>query len=89
MTLYCIRCRLTTVTIQDRFFKQAKRQAAKENCTLGDIINDALRFRLVEASRSREGAEEGRPLKTYGRTGLRAGVDLSHNSALSDLMDEI
>ena len=79
----------TTITIQDRLHKQAKRQAAKENCTLGDIINDALRFRLVEASRSREGAEEGWPLKTYWRTGLRAGVELSHNSALSDLMDEI
>jgi hypothetical protein len=79
----------TTITIQDRLLKQAKRQAAKENCTLGDIINDALRSRLMEASRSRKGAEEDRPLKTYGRSGLRAGVDLSHNSALSDLMDEL
>jgi len=56
----------TTISIQDSLLKQAKRQAAKENCTLGDIVNDALRSRLVEDSRFRESLGEDPPLKTYG-----------------------
>ena len=77
----------TTITIEDSLLKQAKQQAAKENCSLGDVVNDALRSRLAEVSRLREGRLEEGPLKTYGGAGLQPGVDLSDNAALGELMD--
>ena len=78
----------TTITIQDSLLKEAKRLAAEENCSLGDIVNDALRSRLVEGARSKDALEEDRPLMTYGKSGLRGGVDLNSNSALGDVMDD-
>lgn len=77
----------TTISIQDQLLARAKRQAAKEKCTLSDIVNDALRSRLVESSSMASSVEEDRPLKTYGSGGLRAGVDISSNAALNDLME--
>jgi hypothetical protein len=79
----------TTISIQDSLLKEAKRQAAKDNCSLGDIVNDALRARLVEDSRLHESVAEDRPLRTYGRSGLRRGIDLDDNAALSEAMDEL
>jgi hypothetical protein len=79
----------TTITIQDSLLKRAKRKAAQENCTLGDVVNDALRYRLVECVNSSGAVEEERPLKVYGSSGLQAGVDLSHNASLGDTMDEL
>lgn len=77
----------TTITIEDRLLRQAKQQAAMENCTLGDVVNHALRSRLAEDLRSRKDRLEERPLKTYGGAGLQPGVDLSDSAALGELMD--
>jgi len=74
------------VGIQDSLLERAKEQAIREKCTLSDIVNDALRYRLIEKA-PLVGAEEGRPLKTYKGGGLRPGVPLSDNAALGDLMD--
>ena len=75
--------------MQDSLLKQANRQAAKESCTLGDIVNDALRSRLVEDLRFRESLGEDRSLKTFGRSGLRPGMNLNDYAGLSDAMDEL
>jgi hypothetical protein len=76
----------TTMTINDTLLKRAKERAVRENCTLSEIVNDALRYRLVERP-SHLGAAEEAPLKTYGKGGLQGGVDLSSNAALGDLME--
>lgn len=78
----------TTIAIQDQLLDCAKRRAAQEKCTLSDIVNDALRYRLVESPPKASGVEEDQPLKTYGNGGLRAGVDLHSNAALNDRMDD-
>lgn len=69
--------------------QRAKKEALLRKCTLGDVANDALRSRLAERPRSANDPLEEPPLKTYGRGGLRAGVDLDDNASLNDAMDEI
>ncbi|MGJ8637796.1 MAG: hypothetical protein ACSHYA_00255 [Opitutaceae bacterium] len=77
----------TTITIQDSLLERAKRQAVEEKCTLGDIVNDALRARFSDRS-SAVGEVEEPPLKTYGAGGVNQGVDLYDNAALQDFMDQ-
>jgi len=76
----------TTVTIQDNLLERAKQQAIQEKCTLGDIINDALRYRLVERKIDPRARVEA-PLKTYGSSGTQVNVDLHNNASLRDLME--
>ena len=76
----------TTISIQDALLERAKEQALKEKCTVGDIVNDALRYRLIECA-DVDALEEPRPLKTYGRDGLKAGVDLADNASLLEKME--
>ena len=79
----------TTIAIQDQLLKRAKSEALRQKCTLSDIVNDALRFRLAEMPRSSTGQVEEPPLKTYGVHGLRVGVDLNDNASLNDGMDDL
>lgn len=79
----------TTITIQDSLLERAKEEALQQKCTLGDIVNDALRARLAEVSRDVVRQVEEPPLKTYGQGGLRAGVDLNDNASLNDTMDDL
>lgn len=78
----------TTVTIQDNLLARAKEEALKRQCSLGDIVNEALRYTLIERSNTDAAKVEEPPLKTYGRAGLRPGVDLSDNAALLDQMED-
>ena len=76
----------TTISIQDGLLERAKRQAIREKCTLGDVVNDALRNRFAE-NNADGGKRIEAPLKTYGSTGLQAGVNLHDNATLRDLME--
>lgn len=77
-------CMRTTIMINDDLFRKAKAAAATEGRTLTSLIEDALRDRLApkEAPRKRI------VLPTFRGNGVRAGIDLSNNAALRDLMDE-
>jgi len=79
----------TTITIQDQLLERAKSEALRQKCTLGDIVNDALRCRLAETSNQSSDQLEEPSLKTYGAGGLRAGVDLNDNASINDAMDGI
>lgn len=76
----------TTISLQDSLLERAKKQAIQEKCTLGDIVNDALRCRLAECRTQAEGRVEA-PLKTYGSAGLQAGVDLHDSATLLNIME--
>jgi hypothetical protein len=75
----------TTIRIQDELLKRAKRDALVRRCTLGNVIEDALRKELwgdggraVERGKTR--------LPTYGGDGVRPGVNLDSSADLLDLM---
>lgn len=79
----------TTVRLPDDLMKAAKRRAAETGRTLTALIEDALRAALA---RGADGVETGAQvanvtLPTYGRGGLRPGVDLDDSAALLNVME--
>lgn len=75
----------TTIRLDDTLLREAKLRAAEQGITLTRLIDESLRERLAR----RPGTTTGEPaeLPTYGQGGVLAGVDLSDNRALRDLMD--
>lgn len=78
-------CMRTTLRLNDVLLRDAKRFAVETGRTLTAVIEDALREAL--ARRSRRAPPAPTPLPTYGRGGLRPGIDLDDSSALRDAMD--
>ncbi|HEY1596938.1 MAG TPA: hypothetical protein VGF74_16190 [Thermoleophilaceae bacterium] len=76
----------TTVSIDDQVFRDAKRQAADEGRTLGDLITEALRARL--ALRQAGNEHPWKPV-TYGKGGPLPGIDITNNAAVRDAMDDL
>ncbi|HSK50918.1 MAG TPA: CopG family transcriptional regulator [Solirubrobacterales bacterium] len=77
----------TTVRLEDALMREAKVRAAEEGITLTQLIAEALRDRLA-GMRGEAGTRAAVELASYGKGGLRPGVDLSDNRAVRDLMDE-
>jgi len=75
----------TTVRLDDDLVKEAKVHAAKKGITFTQLIDESLRDRL--AARPRQMSVEPFRLTTYGKGGIRPGVDLDDNRATRDLMD--
>ena len=75
----------TTVTIHDELLKTAKRRARERGLTLGALIESALQRELAVHDEQAERVE----LPVFrGGNGLRAGVDITSNRALHELLDE-
>ncbi len=77
-------CMRTTVDLNDELLRQAKQRAARENITLRQLLETALRAHLGRqgpgrAYRLRWRTEKGR---------LQPGVRLEDRDALFDLMEE-
>ncbi len=75
----------TTVSIQDTLLEKAKAAALARSCTLGEVIEDALRE--VLAAKPKPARKKIRPLLTYLGTGVRPGVDLSSSESLLETME--
>ena len=74
----------TTISIEDDVLENAKRRAADEGRTLGDLVTEALRERLARRPPT--------PGKRYvavtaGEGGPLPGIDITNNAALRDVMD--
>jgi hypothetical protein len=75
----------TTISIHDELLETAKRRARERGLTLGGLIEDALRRELSVDQQHVERI----PIPVYtGGGGLRAGVDITSNRALQELLDE-
>jgi hypothetical protein len=73
----------TTLSIDDRLLKQAKREAARTGKPLGAIVDDALRVLFARGAGRRPPVR----LSTDGGSGLQPGVDLENKDALAELLD--
>lgn len=73
----------TTINIDDKLLRYAKLQAAQQDCTLKQVVEDALRECF---SRHRMDSEPVK-LKMVSGTGLKPGVDLDNTRSLNDIMD--
>ncbi len=72
----------TTVNIDDHLLAEAKVIAARGHRSLGDVINDALRYAFVERT---EGTRAGHrvALPVDGGSGLQPGIDLQDRGSLA------
>ena len=76
----------TTISIEDSLLQKAKKISHERRCSLGTVIEDALRGAFAkDGKRTRSGAP--RPLKTFKGTGVQPGIDLSSSAALLDAME--
>lgn len=76
----------TTVQIQDGLLERAKREALARRCTLGAVIEDALRKALLGEG-SRPGPVGKTRLTTFAGGGIQPGVNLDSNVELLDRME--
>ncbi|HEY6598011.1 MAG TPA: ribbon-helix-helix protein, CopG family [Pseudomonadales bacterium] len=75
----------TTVRLDEKLLKEAKRQAAEAGITLTAIIEESLRERLARKKATKTRAITR--LHTSGRGGLRSGIDLDDSATLLDAME--
>jgi hypothetical protein len=76
----------TTVRLDDNLLREAKVRAAEQGITLTQLIDESLRERLsVRPQQQKVGPFR---LPSFGKGGIRPGVDLDDNRAVRDLMDE-
>ena len=76
----------TTLTIDDALLRRAKEASVERNCSVREVIEDALRASLTVRPKSGR-AVPVRPLKTFMGTGLLPGVDTSSSAGLLDVME--
>lgn len=65
--------------------REVKRLAAETDRTLTRVIEDALRAAV--ARRAQPSDERPFRIPTFGRGGVRPGVDLDNSAALLDVME--
>lgn len=75
----------TTIRIDDVLYREVKEKAARSGRTVAAVLEDAVRRGLQPAEQEAAGRYQVRPT---GQGGLRAGVDLSSNAAVAEVMDE-
>ena len=76
----------TTVNVSDDLLHAAKAAAARTGRSLGDVVDDALRFLL--ADRAPDRGRDRVVLPTDGGSGLQPGVDLEDREAIAELLDD-
>ncbi len=78
-------CMRTTIRLPEDLLQAAKMRAVQTGRTLTAVIEEALRATLASASAP---ARIAVSLPTYGRGGVRPGVDLDDSASLLELMEE-
>ena len=77
----------TTIRLDEKLLREAKRYAADAGMTLTAVIEEALRERLARKNSGAKARSVTR-LHTAGRGGLRPGIDLDDSASLMDAMDD-
>lgn len=77
----------TTLRLDDRLLREAKRIAAETGKSLGEVVEGLLREALLRRRAPR--LPQGRvKLPTFGGRGVRPGVDLDDSAGLLERMEE-
>lgn len=78
----------TTVTIDETLYSEVKELAAREQSSVGSVIEDALRLLLREHKFAL--SLELAPLPTFpGKLNLPPGIDPNSTSEILDYLDEL
>lgn len=76
----------TTISIDNSLLERARKASLQRSCSLGEVIEDALRMTLAAQPKS-GGKGLVEPLKTYRGSGVQPGVDLAASGSLQEIMD--
>lgn len=75
----------TTIRIDDDLYRAVKERAARSGRSIGAVLEDAVRIGL----KPQAGVRSRRfTVRASGSGGLVAGVDLTSNAALLEVLDE-
>jgi hypothetical protein len=77
----------TTLNIDDSLLKTTKKYAIERNCTLGQIVEEALHIRFSTLSKQADDQASSRALKTFKGNGLCDGIDLNDSASLLERME--
>ncbi len=77
----------TTVRLDDRLMKQAKRFALDTDRTFTRFVEDAIRQAMARPPRRRRKFKLPTFAPPRGKEGLMPGINLDDNSAVQELMD--
>jgi hypothetical protein len=77
----------TTLSINDHLLKEAKKRSIQRNCTLGEVVDEALRLSLTAPKRTGTANQTTRPLKTFTGSGVQSGIELNNSASLLEAMD--
>jgi hypothetical protein len=77
----------TTVNIDDNLLAEAKVIAARGHRSLGDVINDALRFAFVDRPAA-QGPDRRVTLPVDPGSGLQPGIDLEDRDIVAAALDD-
>jgi hypothetical protein len=81
----------TTISIEEALLKKAKAEAASRGITLSDVIDEALRERLLRQQQARSQTRQ-RPFKLISVRGpglVKPDLDLTSNAAVQAYLDEV
>lgn len=76
----------TTISIEDSLLEKAKEVALARSCSLGEVVEDALRQAVVAKTKFGDRSQV-RPLLTFRGTGARPGVDLTSAASILEVME--
>ncbi len=76
----------TTVNLDPSLLHDAKAVAFRRRCSLGRVIDDALRAHL--SADAATAGPEGFVIVPYGHGGLHPGVDLEDRARMADLLGD-
>lgn len=77
----------TTVTIEDGLLREIKALAAREDRTIGSVLEDAIR-KLLEQPGPSTRQPFSLPTFVPRVPGLRPGVDLTDNEGLAEMLGD-
>jgi hypothetical protein len=78
----------TTLNIDESLLKKAKKYSIERDCTLGQVVEEALRVRFIALSKQAAEPTPSPPLKTFKGNGLCDGIDLNDSASLLDTMEK-
>lgn len=77
----------TTIRLDDKLLEMAKKYALEHGKTFTDVVEDALREKIMERSPAKKRSRV--KLKTVKGKGVNAGIDLDDSASILDLMDDL
>lgn len=78
----------TTVILPDELYRQVKERARAEDRTVTSFLEEALRRALAHTETTAEPVDAYLADPFHGAGGTLAGVDITDNAALLDVLDE-